>query len=93
MKLVHRLAEPLRCQWKSIGRELAHCFSDIDLIEFQQTYFLSDGNHECAYQLLRKWYMLDPIQANIRYLITRLKLPFDIIIKIHNDVVRTFTCS
>lgn len=90
MKLIHRLAEPLRCQWKSIGRELAPCFSETDLIDFQQTYFTSDGNHECTYQLLREWYIRDPDQANIRYLLTRLKLPFDIIVKIHDDVVRTF---
>jgi hypothetical protein len=93
MKFAHRLAEPLRCQWKSIGRELAHCLSEIDLIDIQQTYFISDGNHECAYQLLRKWSMLDPDQANVRYLLTRLKLPLDIIVKIHDDVVRTFICS
>jgi len=93
MKFIHRLAEPLRCQWKSIGRELAPCFSEIDLIDIQQTYFTSDGNHECAYQLLRKWYMHDPDQANVRYLLTRLKLPLDIIVKIHDDVVRTFVCS
>ncbi|CAF1030473.1 unnamed protein product [Adineta steineri] len=93
MKFLHRLAEPLRCQWKSIGRELSPCFSEIDLIEFQQTYFAFDGNHECAYQLLREWYIRDPHQANIRYLITRLKLPFDMIVKIHDDIIRTFTCN
>ena len=90
MKLIHRLAEPLRCQWKSIGRELAPCFSEIDLIDFQQTYFTLDGNHECAYQLLREWFKRQPDRANIRHLLTRLKLPFDSIIEIHNQVVRTF---
>ncbi|CAF3961257.1 unnamed protein product [Rotaria sordida] len=93
MKLIHRLAEYLRCQWKFIGRELAPCFSEIDLIDFQQTYLILDGNHECAYQLLREWYIRHPDQANIRYLLTRLKLPFDIIIEIHNDVVRKFISS
>jgi len=91
MKLIHRLAEPLRCQWKSIGRELSPCFSESDLIDFQRTYFISDGNHECAYQLLREWYIREPQQATIRHLLTRLKLPFDIIITIHNDVIKTFS--
>jgi hypothetical protein len=89
MKLVHRLAEPLRCQWKSIGRELAHCFSEVDLIDYQQTFLKSDGNHECAYQLLKEWYKRQPDQANIRSLLTRLKFSFDIILEIH-DHVRTF---
>jgi len=90
MKLVHRLSEPLRCLWKSIGRELSHCFSETDLINYNQTYFFSEGNHECTYQLLREWYTLDPHQANIRYLLTRLKLPFNLIVTIHNDVVKPF---
>jgi hypothetical protein len=90
MKLIHRLAEPLRCQWKSLGRELAPCFSEMELIDIQQTYFILDGNHECAYQLLREWYIRYPDQANIRYLLTQLKLSFDIILEIHNNVVRTF---
>ncbi|CAF4464074.1 unnamed protein product [Rotaria sp. Silwood2] len=93
IKLIHRLAEHLRYQWKFIGRELAPCFSEIDLIDFQQTYLILDGNHECAYQLLREWYIRYPDQANIRYLLTRLKLPLDVIVKIHNDVVRKFISS
>jgi hypothetical protein len=90
MKLIHRLAEPLRCQWKFLGRELSSCFSEIDLIDIQQKYFTLDGNHECTYQLLREWYIRAPNQANIRYLLTRMKLSFDIIIEIHNNIVRTF---
>jgi hypothetical protein len=90
MKLVHRLSEPIRCLWKSIGRELSHCFSETDLEENNQRYFFSEGNHECTYQLLRKWHDLDPHQANIRYLLTRLKLPFSLIMTIHNDVIQTF---
>ncbi|CAF0893279.1 unnamed protein product [Rotaria sordida] len=93
MKLVHRLAEPLRCLWKSIGRELSPCFSEIDLDDFNQRYFLSEGNQECTYQLLREWYTRDPHQANIRYLLTRLQLPFHIVMTIHNNVVRTFSLS
>lgn len=93
MKLVHRLAEPLRSVWKSIGRELSPCFSEIDLDDFHQRYFVSDGNQECTYQLLREWYIRHPHQANIRYLLTRLKLPFHLIMTIHNDVVRTFSSS
>ena len=91
MKLVHRLAEPLRCLWKSIGRELSPCFSETDLIEFNQRYFLSEGNHECTYQLLREWHIRKPHQANIRYLLTRLKLPSNLLMTIHNDIVRTFS--
>ncbi|CAF1398287.1 unnamed protein product [Rotaria magnacalcarata] len=91
MKLIHRLSEPLRCSWKSIGRELSPCFSEIDLDDFNQRYFLSDGNQECTYQLLREWYIRNPHQANIRYLLTRLKLPFHLIMTIHNDVVKTFS--
>ena len=90
MKLIHRLAEFVRTHWKLIGRELTPSFSEIDLIDIQQTYLTLDGNHECAYQLLREWYIRHPNQANIRYLLTRLKLPFDTIIKIHNDVVTRF---
>jgi hypothetical protein len=93
MKLVHRISEPLRCLWKSIGRELSPCFSEIDLTDYNQRYFLSEGNHECTYQLLREWYIRDPNQANIRYLLTRLKLPFHLIMTIHNDVIRTFISS
>jgi hypothetical protein len=93
MKLIHRLSEPLRCIWKSIGRELSPCFSEIDLNDFNQKYFFSEGNHECTYQLLREWYIRDPNQANIRYLLTRLKLPFNLIMTIHNDVIRTFISS
>jgi hypothetical protein len=93
MKLIHRLSEPLRCLWKFIGRELSPCFSDIDLNDLNQRYFLSEGNHECTYQLLREWYIRDPNQANIRYLLTRLKLPFPLIMTIHNDVISTFTSS
>jgi len=90
MKLIHRLAELIQCQWKSLGRELSPCFSEIDLIDIQQKYFILDGNYECTYQLLREWYIRYPDQANIRYLLTRLKLSFDIIIEIHNNIVRTF---
>jgi hypothetical protein len=90
MKLVHRLAEPLRCLWKFIGRELSPCFDEIDLDDFNQRYFLSEGNHECTYQLLREWYTREPNQATIRYLLTRLKLPFHLINIIHNDIVRKF---
>ena len=93
MKLVHRLSEPLRCLWKSIGRELSPCFSEVDLDDFNQRYFLSEGNHECTYQLLREWYIRHPDQANIRYLLTRLKLPFDLIQKIHNEILTTFISS
>jgi len=92
MKLIHRLAELIQCQWKSLGRELSPCFSEIDLIDIQQKYFILDGNYECTYQLLREWYIRYPDQANIRYLLTRLKLSFDIIIEIHNNIVRTFMC-
>lgn len=91
MKLVHRLSEPLRCLWRSIGRELSPCFSDIDIDDFNQRYYLSEGNYECTYQLLRKWYLGYPNQANIRYLLTRLKLPFNLILTIHNDIIKTFT--
>jgi hypothetical protein len=90
MKLIHRLAELLRCEWKSLGRELSPCFTEIDLIDIQQKYFILDGNYECTYQLLREWYIRYPDQANIRYLLTRLKFSFDIIIEIHNNIVRTF---
>lgn len=90
MKLIHRLSEPLRCLWKSIGRELSSCFSEIDLMEIDQRYYLSDGNYECTYQLLRKWYNCQPDQANIRYLLTKLKLPFQTIQIIHNDIIKTF---
>ncbi|CAF0872982.1 unnamed protein product [Rotaria sp. Silwood1] len=93
MKLIHRLAEPLRCLWKSIGRELSPCFSEMDLYEFNQRYFFSEGNQECTYQLLREWYVRDPHQANIRYLLTRLQLPIHIVMTIHNDIVRTFSSS
>ena len=89
-KLIHRLAEPLRCQWKSIGRELSPYFSEIDLIDIHQTYFPSDGNHECTFQLLRRWYKRKPNQANIRYLLTRLKLTFDMIQEIHNHIITPF---
>jgi hypothetical protein len=89
-KLIHRLSEPLRCVWKSIGRELSPCFSEIDLEDYNQRYFLSEGNHECTYQLLREWYTRQPNQANVRYLLTRLKLPFHLIMTIHNDVIKTF---
>jgi len=91
MKLVHRLAEPLRCLWKSIGRELAPCFTETDLIDFQRTFLVTDGPRECAYQLLREWYTRDPHQATIRHLLTRLKLPKDLIVTIHNDIVTTFS--
>ncbi|CAF3638803.1 unnamed protein product [Adineta steineri] len=90
-KLIHRLSDPLRCLWKSIGRELSPCFSEIDLNELNQRYFLIEGNYECTYQLLRLWHERDPHQANIRFLLTRLKLPFQIIKTIHNDIVRTFS--
>jgi hypothetical protein len=93
VKLRHRLSEPLRCLWKSIGRELSPCFSETDLIEFNQRYFISEGNYECTYQLLREWSDRDPFQANIRYLLTRLKLPFHIIMTIHNDIITTFSLS
>ncbi len=93
MKLVHRLSEPLRCVWKSIGRELSPCFSEIDLIEYNQRYFFSEGNYECTYQLLRDWHKHQPDQANIRYLLTKLKLPFHLIITIHNDIIRKFISS
>ncbi|CAF1654753.1 unnamed protein product, partial [Adineta ricciae] len=93
MKVIHRLAEPLRCLWKTIGRELSPCFNENDLNDISQRYYLSDGNHECAYQLLREWYIREPYQANIRCLLTRMKLPFDLIEIIHNDVVRTFLSS
>ncbi|CAF2941080.1 unnamed protein product [Rotaria sp. Silwood2] len=92
-KLIHRLAEPLRCLWKFIGRELFPCFSEIDIDDLNQRYFLSEGNQECTYQLLREWYIRDPHQANIRYLLTQLQLPFHIVMTIHNDVVRTFSSS
>jgi hypothetical protein len=92
MKLIHHLAESLQCQWKSLGRELSPYFSEIDLIDIQQKYFILDGNYECTYQLLREWYVRYPDQANIRYLLTRLKLSFDIIIEIHNNILRTFMC-
>ena len=92
-KLVHRLAEPLRCSWKSIGRELSPCFSEVDLHDFHQTFFSTDGNQECAYQLLREWHVRDPRQATIRSLLTRLKLPFPLVLTIHNDVVRTLSVS
>jgi hypothetical protein len=90
MKLVHRLSQPLRGLWKSIGRELSHCFSDIDINEINQRYFISEGNIECTYQLLREWHELDHDQANIRYLLTRLKLPLNIILTIHNDIIKPF---
>ncbi len=90
IKLIHRLAELLRCQWKYIGRELSPCFSEIDLIDIYQTYFILDGNHECTYQLLREWFIRSPDQANIRYLLTRLKISLDIILEIHNNIVKTF---
>lgn len=89
-KLIHRLSEPLRCLWKSIGRELFPCFNETDLNDIQQRYFLSEGNHECTFQLLREWSIRDPNQANIRYLLTRLKLPFHLILTLHNDIIRTF---
>ena len=93
MKLIHRLSEPLRCLWKSLGRELAPCFTEIDLNDLHQRYFLTEGNHECTYQLLRELYIREPQQANIRYLVTRLKLPFHLIQMIHNDILRTFSSS
>lgn len=92
-KLVHRLSEPIRSLWKSIGRELFPCFSENDLIDINQRYFLSDGNHECTYQLIREWFIRQPEQANIRYLLTRLKLPFDLIQIIHNDILKSFISS
>ncbi|UJR07688.1 hypothetical protein I4U23_011973 [Adineta vaga] len=92
MKLIHRLAEPLRCQWKFIGRELASCFSEVDLLDIHQKYFISDGNHECTYQLLREWHIRNPQQATIRYLITQLKLSLDIIIKIHEEIRKISNC-
>ena len=90
MKLVHRLSEPLRGLWKSIGRELSPCFSEDYINEINQRYFISEGNHECTYQLLREWHEREPHQANIRYLLTRLKLPLNIILTIHNDIIKTF---
>lgn len=90
MKLVHRLSEPLRCQWKSIGRELSSCFNETDLIDFHQSYFLTDGNQECMFQLLREWFIREPQQANIRFLLTRLKLPHELIVTIHNDVLTPY---
>lgn len=93
MKVVHRLADPLRCCWKAIGRELSPCFTETDLTDFNQRYFLTEGNHECAYQLLREWYIRDPQRANVRYLLTRLKLPWELVEAIHNDVVRAFSSA
>ncbi|UJR38482.1 hypothetical protein I4U23_031150 [Adineta vaga] len=90
MKIVHRVAEPLRCLWKSIGRELSPSIQENELDDINQRYFLTEGNHECTYQLLRLWYMRRPYEANIRYLLTRFKLPFNLIENIHNDVVRIF---
>lgn len=93
MKLIHRLSEPLRCMWKSIGRELFPCFNEIDLNDINQRYFLAEGNQECTYQLLREWFIRDPQQANVRYLLTRLKLPSHLVLTIHNDVIQTFVSS
>lgn len=90
---MHRLAEPLRCQWKSIGRELFPCFNETDLTDFHQSYFITEGNQECMYQLLREWFNREPEQANIRYLLTRLKLPIELIVTIHNDVVIPYVLS
>lgn len=89
-KLVHRLAEPLRCRWKSLGRELSPCFTETDLLDIEQTYLLTDGNQECTYQLLREWSIRQPSQATIRSLFTRLKLPVDLLCSLHADVVQTF---
>lgn len=93
LKLVHRLSEPLRGLWKSIGRELFPCFTEDYLLELNQRYFLLDGNYECTYQLLREWSNRRPEQANIRYLLTRLKLPFHLIKIIHNDILEPFLSS
>ncbi|CAF1102047.1 unnamed protein product [Adineta ricciae] len=92
-KLIHRLAEPIRCQWKTIGRELAPCFSEVDLLDIHEKYFLADGNHECAYQLLREWYIRKPHQADVRFLMTKFKLTFDAIVKIHDEIRKLLTCK
>lgn len=92
-KLLNRISDVVRCQWKSIGRDLFPCFSEVDLTDLQQTYLLTDGNRECAYQLLREWSIRDPKQANVRNLLTRMQLSFDQIVFIHDQIRKNLSSN